>query len=177
MATHFRLRDFMLDGVLGGARVGMNRGEIQRILGHPDQWAGERCETAGIWRFGLFEVHFGDDDRAWLLFTDYLTELDPGSGRTVDPWFLDGAPASRTQSVVVANLEREGKRLSRGHVADVLVIRIESGAELDFDGTSDNAMLSAISAIVAGGARHLDAIGETAAEMSDAQRGSGACGT
>lgn len=160
VATHFCLRDFVLDGVLGGTRVGMTRGEIQSVLGLPDQWScGEPCEAARIWRFGLFEVHIGDDDRAWLLFTDYLDELDPGPGRTIDPWFLDGSRASRTQSVVVAHLEREGKRLYRGRVGgDGLVIRIERGAELDFDGTSAKAMWAAVSAIAVGCERRLDAI-------------------
>jgi hypothetical protein len=156
---HFRLRDFVLDGVLGGARTGMTRGEIQSVLGQPDQWAGERCEASHIWRYGLFEVHFGDDDRAWLLFTDYLDELDPGPGRTVDPWFLDGSHGARTLSVVVAHLERAGKQLYRGRVSgDGLVIRLESGLDLDFDGTSDNARWSAISACAAGFERCLEPI-------------------
>ena len=36
MATHFSLRDFLLDGALGGARTGMTRDEIRDRLGDPD---------------------------------------------------------------------------------------------------------------------------------------------
>lgn len=159
MTTHFSLRDFVLEGVLGGARAGMTRGEIRGVLGDPDQWAGDEPEASGIWRFGLFEVHFGEDGRAWMLYRDYLGDLDPGPGRTVDPWFLDGSAASRTLAVVVAHLGREGTRFHRGTVlGNDLVIRLAHGVDLDFDGTSDDARWSAISAVAEWFVRRLRAV-------------------
>lgn len=125
----FSMRALVLDGTLGGARAWMTAGEIEERLGPPDQtggsWPGE------IWRYGLFEIHF-ERQRARMIYTDYVDDLDPGAGRTLERWVF--SPAVVTLEALRARLAAEG------HDVDVAadafghdVLRFPSGCRLGFE--------------------------------------------
>jgi hypothetical protein len=129
VAEAFCLRSFVVEGVLGGARPGMSRAEIDRVLGHPEQWAGDTRSSALIWRYGLFEVHF-DEDVAWLLYTDYLDPPDAGSGRLLEPWILASGPLSQAETLSeLRERDIEFELLDTGSGA---LARIANGADLSF---------------------------------------------
>lgn len=137
----FSFRTLVLEGGLGGVDVTMDREQVRASLGPPDDWMLTRRTPADgsrspIWRYGNFEVHFGEDDAITMLFTDYLHDSDAGPGRQLERWPLDsrGSPALGPQQLCEA-IEGEGGRVQRGE--DVLgrpVLEVvESGAELVFD--------------------------------------------
>ncbi|WAS89753.1 hypothetical protein [Nannocystis punicea] len=88
--TGFSLKELIVDGHLGGARVGMDRAAVRGHLGPPDEWGigAVAVDCAAIWRYGNFEIHFAEDDLCWMIFNDHVQDgLDAG-GRGLDPWIF-----------------------------------------------------------------------------------------
>jgi hypothetical protein len=125
VAVHFSIRSFVLEGVLGGARVGMTRAEIRSVLGPPDQ----RTPDDSCWRYGFFEVHF-NGDIVWLLYTDYLEPPNAGTGRTLDLWILDGC--TMTLPETFARLRGDGVQFDVRDVGSSIIASVAGGAELFF---------------------------------------------
>jgi hypothetical protein len=133
--TTLSIRDMLVHGALGGARVGMRRDEVLVALGRPDMWSSEArgLEHAVIWRYGNFEVHF-DGGTASMLFNDHLRALDAGPGRLLERWILEGE-APFDHETITRRLREEGVATEVGsdslgrHTLEVPA----SGARLTFD--------------------------------------------
>lgn len=127
----FSLKELVVDGHLGGARVGMDRAAVREQLGPPDAWGvGEvTVDRATIWRYGNFEIHFADDGRCWMLFNDYVQSgLDAGD-RGLDPWIFAG-PCDH--DAAAAELRALGLAVEERVEWEMRVLRI-GGAKLFFD--------------------------------------------
>ena len=137
MAVVFAVREMVVEGQLAGVRPGDPRTLVRAQLGAPDDWQADAAvETAAIWRYGNFEVHF-DGDVVWMLFNDYLDELDAGPGRSLDPWIL--ADAVPGPDEVMQRLRAEQVPFVVGRdVLDRRVVWIEGGACLAFDRDEDD---------------------------------------
>ncbi|NOK02958.1 MULTISPECIES: hypothetical protein [Myxococcus] len=129
--TCFSLRELIVEARLGGAAVSMGRDDVRQRLGAPDQWGVEETvERASIWRYGNFELHFGEDGRCWMIFSDYAQEgLDAGPGRTLDLWLFADGP---DDSVVSARLRADGLSVDEGIERDRRRLRV-GAAKLFFD--------------------------------------------
>ena len=122
MSVVFSIRGMVVEGQLAGVRPGDPRELVRAQLGEPDDWhAGAPVEVSAIWRYGNFEVHF-DGDVVWMLFNDYLDDLDAGPGRTLDPWMIASSAVPGPDEVML----------------DRRVIWIEGGACLAFDRDEDD---------------------------------------
>jgi hypothetical protein len=134
----FSLEALICRRTLGGLACGGGRADVLRALGPPDRWSGPTAERSDIWRYGTFEVHF-DGDRVHMFFTDYLDEeeIDPGPGRTLDLWILEGM-TDRTWDDVLAALRRAhvAFELGRDRTGQQLV-KVVSGSELGFEEVRD----------------------------------------
>ena len=136
MSVVFSIREMVVEGQLAGVRPGDPRELVHTRLGAPDDWhANSAAATANIWRYGNFEVHF-DGDVVWMLFNDYLGELDAGPGRSLDAWVLaDRVPGP---DEVMQRLRAENVPFVVGRdVLDRRVVWIEGGACLAFDRDED----------------------------------------
>jgi len=52
--------------------LGATRDELRRLLGEPTRISipsRSQCRPM-IWKYGSIEYHFGDDGRAWLVYTE-----------------------------------------------------------------------------------------------------------
>ncbi len=137
MAVQFSIRDMVVEGQLAGVRPGDPRALVRTQLGAPDDWnADGQFETATLWRYGNFEVHF-DGDVVWMLFNDYLDALDAGPGRTLDAWIL--RPSVPRPDAVLQQLRAENVPFVVGRdVLDRRVAWVEGGACLAFDRDEDD---------------------------------------
>lgn len=121
--TCFSLRELIVEARLGGAAVGMGRDDVRQRLGAPDDWGVEETvERASIWRYGNFELHFGEDGRCWMIFNDYAQYgLDAGPGRTLELWLFADGP---DDSVVSARLRANGLSVDEGIECDMRRLRV-----------------------------------------------------
>lgn len=130
MSVDFSLRALVVDGTLGGARTGMSAGEVEDLLGPPDDVGGSWPNE--IWRYGLFEIHF-ERQHATMIYAGAVDALDPGAGRTLDPWVFTGGPTV-SRADVQARLAAAGVAAelgTDGYGHDVL--RFPSGCRLGFE--------------------------------------------
>lgn len=128
----FSLRDLIVDGQLAGVSPGDSRALVRERLGGPDRWSADQAaDSAGIWAYGNFEVHF-DGDVVWMIFNDYLDALDAGPGRRLDRWFVAPGEVPGPE-LVLERLRAELVPFVVGRdVLDRRVVWIEGGACLAF---------------------------------------------
>jgi hypothetical protein len=130
--TAFSLEALICRRTLGGLACGGARADVRAALGPPDESSGPTVERSAIWRYGSFEVHF-DGDRVHMFFTDHLDEIDPGPGRTVDPWILERM-TDPTWDDVLAELRRVQVAFELGRDrAGQQLVTIVGGSELGFE--------------------------------------------
>jgi hypothetical protein len=133
MSVTFSIRELVVEGQLAGIRPGDPRELVRAELGPPDEWnANSGADTATIWRYGNFEVHFAGDV-VWMLFNDYLDSLDAGPGRDLDPWIIQPAAVPGPDEIL-QRLHADNVPFVVGRdVLDRRVVWIDSGACLAFD--------------------------------------------
>jgi len=88
------LKEFIETGRFGPVHLGMNRAQVERSLGAPDDvgWGSRKHRQPAIWKYGDVEFHFGREGDA--LFLIHLDEFDvPSGGKFVglDPWVIRGS--------------------------------------------------------------------------------------
>ena len=138
MSVVFSIRGMVVEGQLAGVRPGDPRELVRAQLGEPDDWhAGAPVEVSAIWRYGNFEVHF-DGDVVWMLFNDYLSDLDAGPGRTLDPWMIASSAVPGPDEVMQRLRDESVPFVVGRDVLDRRVIWIEGGACLAFDRDEDD---------------------------------------
>ena len=92
------LLDFIRAGKFGCLKPGMTKKEILQSFSPPEDWMhyenndipnnNEDCFKSKIWRYGNFELHFYDNDELWIVFNDYLGEINGGKYLKITPWIF-----------------------------------------------------------------------------------------
>lgn len=100
--------EFFKTGKFDYLKIGQNREWIKHNFPDPEDWGcgdDDRVENARIWRYGNIELHF-DKDLLWLIFSDYIGDLDGGEHLVLDKWIL-AEPDKLTLGYVVQKLLEE----------------------------------------------------------------------
>lgn len=134
------MRDVLRTGRFDCLQIGQTKEIILHNFPDPDAWGGSSeqsviIEGSPIWRYGNIELHF-DGPRLFLIFSDYLDELQGGESLAVDPWFLH-RPEKMTLLEVIRTLNDERidftkKTRNHGESEDVTLV-LASGVALQFD--------------------------------------------
>ena len=102
------LHDLITTGEFGGLRPGMTRRSARALLGDPDDFIemGSRdMMAAALWRYGVMELRFYEDDTVWMLYTDHLGQHCDSAALAVDAWLL--GPETTLQDVLDALLPQQ----------------------------------------------------------------------
>lgn len=135
------LLTFFRTGHFDCLEIGQDRETILHGFPDPDDWSARSpMERASIWRYGNVELHFADD-RLWMIFSDYVDELDGGPSLAIDRWLL--ARPGLTLIEVMSALNREHIDFTktthplgaRPHA--FVMLTLASGVELQFDHRDD----------------------------------------
>ncbi len=132
------MREFCRTGRFDCLEIGQTKELILSNFPDPDQTTANRTTTTSIWRYGNIELHF-NASRLWMIFSDYIGELDGGPSLTVDPWFLC-QPEKLTLIEVTRALHHERIDFTKktGVFGEVKLV-LTSGVALQFDGRNEDA--------------------------------------
>lgn len=128
------MREVLRTGRFDCLRIGQTKELILHDFPEPDGWGG-RDENAAIWQYGNIELHF-DGPRLFLIFSDYLDELQGGESLAVDPWFLHRPERTTLLEVMRAlNDERiDFTKTTRGRGdSEYVTLVLASGVALQFN--------------------------------------------
>jgi hypothetical protein len=102
------LKELIRFGDFGPVRLGMNREQVESILGAPDgvSVGSRKYAQATILKYGDVEFHFDPrDGRLWLIHLEQFEAPSAGKSVRLDPWVIR---ASLTVSEMEEILSRDG---------------------------------------------------------------------
>lgn len=125
--------DFIKKGKFGNIQLGQTKHWILNNFPDPDDFGiGTTLEDAKIWRYGNIEFHF-EGNNLFLIFSDYLRELDGGSKLNLDKWiFKNYEKLNLTYVSTQLNLQEIDYCKSIEHFG--IRLKTKSQVELDFFG-------------------------------------------
>ncbi|MCM3869444.1 MAG: hypothetical protein ND895_01935 [Pyrinomonadaceae bacterium] len=88
------LKEFIETGYFGAVCLGMNRTQVENILGIPEDTGGtsNKYRNPSIWKYGDVEFHFEDGaDNLWLIHLDDFDVPSCGVLVDLDPWVISGS--------------------------------------------------------------------------------------
>ncbi|WP_196893970.1 hypothetical protein [Aureivirga marina] len=88
---------------------------------------------SSIWRYGNIELHF-DKDELWLIFSDYINELDGGNTLELKKWFLDDIEKLTLSNVISHLNEKNIDFCKKTNFLGqrTICLELESGVNLGF---------------------------------------------
>ena len=140
------LKIFLQSGRFDDVRLGMDKKEVETILGTPDDWMiahRERKlkESSPIWRYGNIEFHFAFTNKLVAIFNDYLASksIHGGSNLDIETWIFN-QPTIKTLSEVKNALEENliFFRVKKGMDEQQMILRLYSGVCLLFKDEDDD---------------------------------------
>jgi hypothetical protein len=127
---------FIKTGKFDYIKLGQTKEWILNIFPDPDDTAMGGLKSP-VWRYGNIEFHFDDNDKLFLIFSDYIDTLDGGLGLRLHKWILD-RPKELSLANVVRQLavERINYKLEYGVLSSdyttISVYSLRSGVKLSF---------------------------------------------
>ena len=131
------LKTFFLEGKFDYVRPGRSKEWLLHNFPDPDHMP--EVVRDPIWLFGNIEFHFHQDE-LWMVFSDYLDDLQGGPSLELDRWFLEPG-TTKTLVEVQAILNEAGadyQKVTHPSV-DLITLKLTSGVELTFGPEDDEA--------------------------------------
>lgn len=129
------LYDFITQGKFDYIKPGMTREEILQVFPEPDDFTifkAEKMMQSPIWRYGNFEFHFATD-QLWMIFNDYLDQLDGGDSLIVDPWIFPNRRLTLGEVLPIFMKEKIDYAIAFTHnVGEIRQTIFKSGVELSY---------------------------------------------
>lgn len=138
------LKDFILDEKFDCLKLGVTKSWLQNNFVEPDDiFANSTLEESPVWRYGNIELHF-IEDKLWMIFTDYVDDLDGGDKLILDKWILNGQNPLKI-SDWVQELNRNIKNYSIVHSPEYLQTKLilnteDEGVVLTFSDNGDDSV-------------------------------------
>lgn len=132
---HILIDDVLRTGRWGPLALPADRAAVRAALGAPDTFMGSSESTAAIWRYGVIECHFFDDD-CWMVFTDDINDIEePSRAFSVSAGLLTAGtaltPAAAERALSAAGTG--SRRVDRGR--DEVLLATDAGVALQFQPT------------------------------------------
>ncbi len=140
------LKAFLQSGQFDTVRLGMEKEEVENILGTPDDWMiankeRNRKENTPIWRYGNIEFHFDFTNKLVAIFNDYLASksIHGGLNLQIETWIFNH-PEIQTLREVKDVLEENAIffRVRKGMDQQQMKLRLYSGVCLLFRDEDDD---------------------------------------
>jgi hypothetical protein len=111
--------EFFKTGKFDYLKLGQTKEWVLNNFPDPDD---QNNYDAPIWVYGNIELHFRNDEKLFLIYTDYIDSLDGGPSIRLNKWILN-EPEKLTLEYVIhclnnerVNFKLEHKMLSQGFV-------------------------------------------------------------
>lgn len=126
--------EFLTTGKFDFLQLGKTKEWVLNNFPDPDDFE-QLKETYqnDVWCYGNIELHFLND-RLFMIFSDYIDDLDGGNALTLEKWFL-GNPEKSKLLDVIHELNKKGidYRKYTNKVGDTTVnLELSSGVKLSF---------------------------------------------
>jgi hypothetical protein len=127
---------FIKTGKFDYIKLGQTKEWILNNFPDPDDTAIGGLKSL-VWRYGNIEFHFDDNDKLFLIFSDYIDTLDGGPNLRLHKWIFD-KPKELTLANVVRQfaVERMSYKLEYGVLSNsytsVAIYSLGSGVKLSF---------------------------------------------
>ncbi len=95
-----------------------------------------------IWTYGNIELHFSND-KLFLIFSDYIDELNGGDSLTLKKWFLENKEPLKLSNVIseLNNKHIDFRKRTNRTGQLTVILELESGVHLGFlleENTNEN---------------------------------------
>ena len=131
------LLEFFKTGKFDWLKLGQTKEWILNNFADPDD-ADSDYYNNPIWVYGNIELHFGDDETLFLIYSDYIDTLEGGPSLHLDKWILN-EPEKLTLEYVIHHLNKERinfklehRTFSQGFVITSIEL-LESKVKLGFE--------------------------------------------
>ncbi|QHT67816.1 hypothetical protein GXP67_14805 [Rhodocytophaga rosea] len=125
------LYEFIRTGKFDYVKIGMRKEQLLQQFPDPEDWGmGTNQNTAKIWRYGNFELHF-QDQTLTMIFNDYFPEIDGGEFLDIDGWILTEKQSLLSVQAAL-NQSCIAYQTSPGQFDLVIIKILQSGVELFF---------------------------------------------
>jgi hypothetical protein len=109
------LLTFIRTGKFDYLKLGQTKQWIINNFPDPDETYPDSYQ-APIWRYGNIELHFTDNEKLFLIYSDYLDTLDGGQNLRLEKWIFN-EPEKLTLDYVIQCLNKERIGFSVQHMA------------------------------------------------------------
>ena len=129
--------DFIKESKFDYIKLGQAKGWILNNFPDPDGYSDEFLEPKYTsWRYGNIEFHFNKANELFLIYSDYLSELDGGENLDIDKWiFEDYSKLNLTYVLTQLNIQEIDYCKSSDKIGIRLITK--SGVELGFAKETD----------------------------------------
>ena len=110
------LLQFFKTGKFDYLKLGQTKQWILNNFPDPDQ-AGHDHYSNPIWFYGDIELHFGNDEKLFLIYSEYIDTLEGGPSLRLDKWILN-EPEKLTLEYVIRHLNKERVSFKLEHKTD-----------------------------------------------------------
>ncbi len=126
--------EFFKSGKFDFLKLGKTKEWIINNFPDPDYFdENQHVYKDDIWRYGNIELHF-NKDKLFLIFSDYVDELDGGNSLELKKWFLENTDKLKL-SDVISELNKKhidfNKRKSK-IVENAVNLELQSNVQLGF---------------------------------------------
>lgn len=126
--------DFLKRAKFDCIKLGQSKELILNNFPDPDNFCdafmGSRIN---IWNYGDIEFHFDKANSLFLIYSDYLEELDAGEYLQVNKWILNDYSKLCLKNVLT-ELNKEGIDYCKSTQNLSVILKLKSGVELGFKG-------------------------------------------
>ena len=125
--------EFLKFGKFDYIKLGQTKSWILNNFPDPDDFnhtyfLSGKCS---IWRYGNIEFHF-DNDKLYLIYSDYLNDLDGGKYIQLNKWILEDS-TKLTLLEVLRKLNEEDIDYHKYRESNLITLKLDSGVVLSFE--------------------------------------------
>lgn len=126
-------KDFFLKGEFDFLKIGKTKEWIIHNFPDPDffEEINDEVYRSSIWTYGQIELHFNGDE-LFMIFSDYIDELDGGEYLMLDKWFLIDPDHLKLKDVLTILNQEHIEYCKKNVMAELIKIELPSGVNLGF---------------------------------------------
>jgi len=130
---HINFKTFFLEGKFDFLKIGKTKEWILNNFPDPDFFENINDEVykANIWTYGYIELHFQGDE-LYMIFSDYVYELDGGEHLTLDTWFLSNTNELKLKDILAILNDEQIEYAKKMRPAGIVQLELTSGVNLGF---------------------------------------------
>lgn len=125
--------EFLKFGKFDYIELGQTKSWILKNFPDPDDFNHSHLfsNNCSIWRYGNIEFHF-DNDKLYLIYSDYLNDLDGGRYIQLNKWILEDS-AKLTLLEVLRKLNEANIDYHKYQESNLINLKLDSGVILSFE--------------------------------------------